>query len=216
MTHQEAHTLIHLSLDGSLNMQQKRMLDVHLASCPQCQQYANSMRSMESILRPLLQRQWTQQAVPLPIGALISRSQTKTSDSMVLATRIAAIGVMFMIFVFSAWQFTVSRPGTNPMQANVPLIPVPSTSTQLVATNTQNGACYETTYVVQENDTLASIGVKFGISSAELARANPMTTETVRTGGKLIVPLCRPTPTNETLTKTFTPVLNTITSTPGG
>lgn len=193
------------------------MLAEHLASCAACQQYADSLSKMESVLRPLLQRQWTQQPVPFPMGAIISRESVKNSNLMILTTRIAAIGVMFMIFVFSAWQLTISRTSSaSPIQANVPLIPIPSTSTQLVATNTENGACEETVYVVQENDTLASIAARFGITKAELAMANHMTTEIVRMGTKLIVPLCQPTQTINTLTKTFTPVLNTITSTPGG
>jgi LysM repeat protein len=216
MTHEEARTLIHLLLDASLNNQQKKLLEAHLASCPQCKQYADSLRSLESILSPLLQRQWTQQPVPLPVGMVLPRHHAKTSDSMILASRIAALGVMFMIFVFSAWQFALARPGVNPVEANVPLIPVPSTSTQLVATNTQNEACEDTTYVVQQNDTLGSIALKFGVSKAQIVQANQMRSEAVRTGATLMVPLCRPTPTTETLTKTFTPVLGTITSTPGG
>jgi LysM repeat protein len=195
MTHEEARTLIHLLLDASLNNQQKRLLEAHLASCPQCQQYADSLRNLESILSPLLQRQWTRQPVPLPVGMVLSRPQTKTSDSMVLASRIAVLGVMFMIFVFSAWQFTISRPSTNPAQANVPMIPVPSTSTQVVATNTQNGACEDTTYVVQQDDTLARIALKFGVPKAKLALANQMTNETIHAGAKMIIPLCKPTPT---------------------
>lgn len=216
MTHEEARTLIHLLLDASLSNQQKRLLDAHLTACPQCQQYADSIRNLESILRPLLHRQWTQQPVPLPVGMVLSRNHTKTSDGMVLATRIATLGVMFMIFVFSAWQFTGSRSSNNPVQANVPLIPVPSASTQLIATSTQNEACEDTVYVVQPTDTVASIALKFGISKTQLAEANQLKTETLHMGAKIIIPLCKSTPTRETLTKTFTPVLGTITSTPGG
>ena len=216
-THEEAHTWIHLSADGSLNGLQRKMLDSHLASCLECQQYAASISKMESILRPLLQRQWTRQPIPLPVGVILSKSHERAATSMVLATRIAAIGVMFMIFIFSTWQLALSRPSANPpIQPNVPLIPIPSTSTQLAATNTQTESCEQTVYDVQENDTLASIAIKFGVSRAELVRANQMTSETVHTGAKMIVPLCKATPTSGTLTKTFTPVLNTITSTPGG
>ena len=216
MTHEEARTLIHLLLDAPLNNQQKKLLEAHLASCAQCRQYEDSLRSLEAILSPLLQRQWTQQPVPFPVGLVLSRNHTKTSDSMIWASRIAALGVMFMIFVFSAWQFTIGRPSGNPVQANVPLIPVPSTATQLVATNTLNETCEDSIYVIQQDDTLASIAMKFGTTKAQLIQANRMTSETVRTGVKLIIPLCKPTPTTQTLTKTFTPVLGTITATPGG
>jgi predicted anti-sigma-YlaC factor YlaD len=210
MTHEEARKLIHLSLDGSLNNQQKRMLDQHLASCQECRQHANSLHKMESILRPFLRRQWTEQPVPVLMDMLVSQSSIRNSNSMMLATRIAAIGVMFMVFVFSAWQFTLSRPSAGPsIPAAIPLIPVPSTSTQLVATRTQNGTCEQTTYVVR-------IALKFGISKAELLQANDLRAEIVYTGNKLLVPLCQPTPTNDTLTKTYTPILKTITSTPGG
>lgn len=217
MTHEEARKLIHLSLDGSLNNQQKRTLDQHLALCQECRQHANSLHNMESILRPFLRRQWTEQPVPLPMDMVVSQNSIRNSNSMMLATRIAAIGVMFMVFVFSAWQFTLSRPSAGPsIPAAIPLIPVPSTSTQLVATRTQNGTCEQTTYVVQQDDTLERIALKFGISKAELLQANDLRAEIVYTGNKLLVPLCQPTPTNDTLTKTYTPILKTITSTPGG
>lgn len=218
MSHEEACELIHLSLDGSLNHQQKRLLEMHLMSCAECQQYADSLGKMEALLRPVMQRQWAQQPIPLPTHMLVSRNNIKIpTHSIMLATRIMALGVMFTIFLFSAWQFTLSGPANHrPSQVSVPLIPIPSTSTQLVATNTQNEVCEETTYVVQENDTLESIGIRFGISKAELAQANKLKDEAVHSGAKIIIPRCKPAPTSNTLTKTFTPVLNTITSTPGG
>lgn len=217
LTHTEAHSLIHLAADGALTIDQQKVLKEHVESCLECRRYAQSIGNVEAFLHQLLQRQWNRQPIPLAIGLLISKSSHKAADEMLFVTRIAALSVVFMLFVFSAWQFTISKSSISaPAQANVPLIPVPSTSTHLTATNTLGQPCEQTTYVVQENDTLASIALRFAVSKAELMQANRMNTEVLNTGMWLTIPSCKPTPTTDTLTRTFTPVLNTITSTPGG
>lgn len=219
ITHEEARRLIQLDSDEVLEAPQKRVLDSHLASCPECRNYADGIQRMESILRPLLQRQWAQRAIPLPIETLVSRSDHKLQESVLLATRIAAVGVMFIVFMFSVWQFALPKPSTTgSISASVPPIPVPSTSTQLMSTKMQSGNCEEVTYTVQENDSLASIAAKFTISQKNIMAANNMQSETVVTGTKLMIPVCNFTPTGtvSTLTTTFTPVLHMITSTPGG
>jgi LysM repeat protein len=218
ITHEEAQNLIQLDLDRGLTFQQKNILDAHLLSCANCQKYAKGLRDMESILRPLLQRQWTRQPIPLPINILASKSKAVPLDRKFLATRIAAVTVMFVVFMFSAWQFSTSRPsGWEPAAANkVPPVPTPVTSAQVVITRTQTQACEETSYVVAKNDTLPAIALRFAVSEEEIRQANGMTSDAVRMGSRLIVPICSFTPTLNPLTTTYTPFLQTITSTPGG
>ena len=217
ITHEQARKLIHFASDGIMSVSQKQSLDSHLAVCMECEQYAKSIHRMESTLRPLLQRQWSGQPVPLSMSVLTSRAYPKMTDSMILATRIAAVSVMFLVFMFSAWQFTLSKSiSSNSISASLPPIPIPSTSTQLVGTSTGTHQCAEIEYVVHENDSIEAIATRFRVSKEELIIANHMKTERVQIGMRLTIPDCNYTPTANVLTTTFTPVFNPISSTPGG
>ena len=220
ITHTEAQRLLNFASDKTLKDDQKRILDSHLESCIQCQEYATSIEKMESILHPLLQRQWNQQPILLSVDRLLSRGNSKLLDGKLLATRIAAVSVMFMVFMFSAWQFMVAKPGgSGPVLASVPPMPIPSTSTtQFISTKTQTRSCEELGYIVQGHDTLESIAIRFLTSKEEILIANNMKAEVIVAGMKLMIPVCNFTPTGtvHALTTTFTPVLRPITSTPGG
>lgn len=216
ITHEEARQWIHLNSDGSLNSYQKQLLDSHLSMCMECRHYAQSIRRIEFGLRPLLQKQWNQQPIPLSIGMLVSRGQLRTTDSMVFATRIAVMGVMFIAFLFSALQFSLAEPrGASPVLSNVPSMPIPSTSTQWIST--QSG-CGTISYVVGKNDTLASIASQYSVDVDELIQINALTSNTMITGQQIVVPACTSTPTStlDPLSTTLTPVLSRITATPGG
>ena len=217
ITHEQARKLIHISSDGGISINQKKMLDSHLVSCMDCQQYAESIRNIESILRSVLLRQWSKQPVPLSMSVLTSRAFSKTTNTMILATRIAAMSVMLVVFVFSAWQFALSKSiSSDSISASLPPIPIPSTSTQLVSTTTETQRCAEIEYVVHEKDTIDAIATRFMVSKEELLTANNLKTERVVIGMRLRIPDCNYTPTANVLTTTFTPILNPITSTPGG
>lgn len=216
ITHEEARTWIHLNSDAGLNTSQKQVLNSHLSTCVECRNYAQGIHRMESTLRPLLQRQWNQQSIPLSVGNLVSRGSARTSESMILATRIAAIGVMFIAFLFTTLQFTMSGSrGSSPVLANVPSMPIPSTSTQLISTQ---AGCGNVSYVVGKNDTLASIAYQYSISVDEIIQTNALTSNTMITGQTLVIPACTSTPTStlDAQSTTLTPVLGRITSTPGG
>jgi LysM repeat protein len=219
ITHEEARRLIHLASDEQLKVHQKGMLESHLASCAECKNYADSIHNMESILQPLLQKQWAQRPIPLPIAALISSPNDRSPNINLLATRIAAIGMMFAVFMFSAWQLASLKPNTaGPALPSNPPIPVSSTSTLLISATAQTQTCEKVSYIVQGNDTLASVAYRFSTSKREIMIANTMKSETVIKGTELIIPVCNFTPTGtiNPLTTTFTPILRTITSTPGG
>ena len=221
ITHEEARAWVHLSLDGSLHPTQKQQLDMHLAACAECRRYADSIATMESMLRPLLKRQWNQQPLPLPIGSLIPRNNGKNVDSMLLATRIVAVGVMFITFMFSAWHFSLSgSPVPGPAQAYVPSMPIPSTSTQWQSTDTgrSESECVYMSYIVGKNDTLAGIANQFSVSMDQIIQSNALINNTMVTGQEIVIPICRSTPTTtvDAQTSTLTPVMGRSTSTPGG
>lgn len=221
ITHEEAHRLIQLARDEMLDSHLRGILDSHLAMCLECRNYSASIHSMESILRPLMQKQWAQQPTPLSVDAVISGPSYSSPNSALLATRIAAIGIMFAVFMFSVWRLASAQTNmVSPMLPSDPPVPISSTSTRFASTTTQTQTetCEETTYLVQGDDTLASIAYRFSTSKKEIMIANKMESETIIQGTKLIISVCNFTPTGtaSTLTTTFTPILHPITSTPGG
>ena len=218
IAHEEAHTLIQFNTDGELKTQQKQILVSHLDACAECQQYADSIKGVESILRPMLQRQWSTQHLPLSIGALTAK-QNSTSERLIVATRIAGFAVVFIGFFFGAWNFTVSSRRTpTPFLPNVPVIPTAFTSTVTAGTESSFKNCGMTSYLVQPGDSVASIAYRFSVPMDDILQVNAMQTEIVSTGETLLIPMCNFTPTNPAIahTTTFTPVLYSTTTTPDG
>lgn len=219
ITHEEAHRLIQFEADGELKLQQRNMLASHLQECSTCQQYADSIETMESILRPMLQRNWNREHHPLPLRMLMARENSSVPERLLMATRIAALAVVFLAFFASAWNFTLSSRRTpTPFLQSVPVIPTPFTSTMTAGTQAGFENCTINIYTVQENDTLASIADRFAIPADHIRQINPVRSETLTTGQVLSIPLCNLTPANPTAshTTTFTPVLYSSTTTPGG
>lgn len=220
ITHEEAHKLIDFDADEGLRAHQKILLTSHLDVCVQCRSYADSIQKMESVLRPMLHRNWDQQPIPLSIDMLTAKGKLGIlSDRFVVATRIAALGVVFLTFFFGAWNFTLTSSRTpTPFLQSVPHIPTPSTSTMTASTEIGLENCTMVTHIVEKNDTLASIAYHFAVPIKDLVQANAMRSETVVSGQKLIVPVCSSTPTNAATahTTTFTPDVHPITITPGG
>lgn len=219
ISHEEAHRLIQFHVDGELKTPQRNLLSSHLEECARCQQYADSVVKMESILRPMLRRNWSREPLPLSIGRLMEREKYKVSDRVILATRIAALAVVFLAFFATAWNFTSpSRRTPTPLLQSVPIIPTPFTSTMTAGTETGFANCTMVSYMIQENETLASIASQFAVPPQQIRQINAMPGESVSTGQVLSIPICSSTPANPTAshTTTFTPVLYTITMTPGG
>jgi hypothetical protein len=218
ITHEEAHKLIQFHVDGALIAQQKHLLTSHLDVCVECRKYADSIENVDLILRPLLHRQWDREPLPLSIGVL--RAQDKSvSERMVVATRIAALAVVFLGFFFGAWNFSISTRRTpTPFFPNIPVIPTPFTSTVTVDTESTLENCAMTSYVVEKNDTLASIAFRFSVSIDDIMQVNAIRNQTVNTGEHLSIPVCNPTPTNPATahTTTFTPARYSTTITPDG
>ncbi len=217
LTHEEAHRLIQLDADEALNVQETIALSTHLENCIECRAYAREIEEVESVLAPLMKRQWDLQPAPLPIGAIRAKGFSKTEIDATLVTRIAVIGVVFLAFVFSAWQLALpGRQTSGHPPIDIPSIPIPprqSTSTKITSPN-----CHEVLYRVQENDTLESIAHRFSVSMEEIIAINNMKTETVHPAMQLMIPDCNFTPTgtsNPTIfSTTYMPSRRPTTSTP--
>ncbi|HLO32725.1 MAG TPA: LysM peptidoglycan-binding domain-containing protein [Anaerolineales bacterium] len=219
LTHQEARRLIQLKADDALNSRENMALSVHLQGCLECQTYAEEIKEVESLLLPLLKRQWNSQPAPLSISTIAAKRFPKIPASAILATRTAMVAIVFVAVVFSAWQF-IAADSQIPNLSPVGILPVPTPSAQSTSTKIMLQKCPETLYHVQENDTLESIANQFSISKEDILAINGLKSETLNTSMKLIIPVCGFTPTgtlNPTrLTTTYTPLTDHSTSTPGG
>lgn len=219
ITHEEARTLIQFNADNALNSQEKVDLSAHIEECMECRAYADEIKEVENILLPVMTRQWNIQPIPLSIGTIYAKRNATIRTSMILATRMLAIGAVLLAFIFSVWQFTVSGAGeASPVPMSVPPVPTPSTQSTSTKITFQN--CAAVLYTVQENDTLESIAYQFTTSREDLMAANHLNTEMVSIGMELIVPDCHFTPTGTihpaTLTTTYTPSISPTTFTPDG
>jgi len=220
ITHEEARKLIQFQADEALKSQEKFVLSAHLKECSECRFYEEDIKQVENILLPVMKRHWDRKPVPLSTRTLTEKTRSQIQPGIIVATRSAAIAVVFMAFIFSVWQFTLSGNKTaNP--APIVVLPVPTPSVQSTSTKITFQNCEQMPYNIQENDTLASIAHQFGVSKEEIMALNNMQTEIIYTSMELMIPICNSTPTSTAegptaLTTTYTPVLDLITSTPGG
>lgn len=215
MTHEEARRLIQFRADDALKEVDHHLLDTHLNSCLECQKYADTIKDLKSTLQPLLHRKWDQAPLPLPTRQSASGRTIKLPECILFATRMAAMGIICIAFLFNIWQFSRSRNlRTSPPSAEIPMIPTPSI--QSTVTKVENRDCDLLLYQIRKNDTLKSIAEQFSVSSDEILRVNQLRTWTLDTSMKLAIPLCSPTPseTHNSVTTTFTPLLGPTTLTP--
>lgn len=218
ITHEEARKLIQFHADEALNVQEKNTLSTHLKDCTECRLYAEEIREVESILLPVMKKHWNLQSIPLSAAAIHAKGNSRTQTIAILATRTAAISIVLLAFIFSAWQFAISN-GQEASQLPIGLPPVPTPSTQFTSTKATAQNCAGILYTVKEHDTLESIAHQFSVPKKEIKVANNMTTETVHAAMELTIPICNFTPTgtiNPTILGTnYTPSTSPTTSTPG-
>lgn len=217
ITHEEAHRLIQFDADDALAPSEKNNLVEHLQFCTECQTYAESMGSIEILLRPLLQKNWNKEPLPLSATSLTGKRNREIGQGAFLATRIAIIGMVFMGFLFTVWQVTVSgeaRPAIS--VASVP--PMPTPSVQFVNLTSTTSNCAGMLYIIKENDTIESIAQRYATSKESILTANNLSPADLEVGMEILIPACTSTPTGtvNAQTSTNTPSTKPITSTPGG
>jgi LysM repeat protein len=72
----------------------------------------------------------------------------------------------------------------------------PTPSAQTTLTDSTSQVCETVIYVVQENDTLASIAFRHGVTEESIREYNHMTSNLVFTNTELVIPLCNSTPSH--------------------
>ncbi len=215
ITHEEARRLIQFKADDALRGIDITSLEAHLSTCLECQKYAASLQELESALPLLLHRRWSQSPLPLSTGKALSRKPIRWKQDLFFATRIMAMGLLCVAFLFNIWRFTQSGgQGTNPPPAQITMIPTPSA--QSAVTKVQDQKCEPFLYEVRKNDTLESIAKQYSITMDQIQRENQLSTTGLTQNMKLSIPGCSPTPsgTPNSSTTIFTSLPGTTTLTP--
>lgn len=219
ITHAQARQLIQFDMDRALNIDDKVVLAAHLKECPACRNYAEEIKDVARILAPIMKRQWSRRPLPLSTAALTGKTKPYTQADLFLAMRTAFIGIMFLAFAVSAWQFRLSGTG-NPLQTPVSAVPVSTPSLQSTTTSTGWESCEMILYTVQPDDTLARIAHQFSAAREDIIVVNELKSQNLRVGMRLQVPSCPSTPTSTLegpvlLPTTYTPLFDPTTTPPG-
>ena len=214
ITHEEARRLIQFNADQALIGVERNLLEDHLKSCLECRRYADSIQKLETVLGSSMKKKWTQTPLPHTANLGVKSKNSILTHQIFLATRIAAMGLLCIAFLFNIWQFTSSDQDKPNPSSSVPPVPTPSirsTTTQLVRQD-----CVRTLYSVQEGDTLESISVQFSIPAKEIVNVNQLKENTLFASMNLIIPTCSSTPAGAAriIKTTNIPRLGTTTSTP--
>jgi LysM repeat protein len=215
ITHEEARRLIQFRADEVLKEFDHNLLEAHLRSCPECQSYEVNLNELESTLRPLMQRKWNRHPLPLSAGSTAFDGSIKSSQGIIFATRIIAMGLICIAFLFNIWQFNKSgEQASIPPSVDVNLIPTPSLQSTQTETTAQK--CGSIQYVVQSSDTLESIAHQFSIPIEDINAANNIKDGALKPSMKLSIPVCNATPsgTEPNVRTTITPLLGSNTLTP--
>lgn len=217
ITHEEARKLIQIKLDHALHDDKRNILDRHLESCMDCRKYASSLEEVEFHLLSLMHRKWDLKPIPHPRGTVRSRRPFKIPAQVILITRMIAMGMICIAFLFNIWQ-SVQSGIQDGGQPSVGVPPVPTPSMHSTSTDIGYRECEKTLYTVQENDTLETIAHQFSISQEEIISINNLDANRVSLDMRLLIPLCNTTTpeTTGTVTRTTTPLTSPTITTPIG
>jgi hypothetical protein len=219
ITHEEAHKLIQFSMDQALAPQERKTLQAHLADCLECRGFADQLSELRKLLLPTMRNHWNLRPAPLSLETLKNKRKLQLQRSNLLVTRTALISLVFAAFIFSTWQFSHSgRQMGTPIPLNV--LPLATPSGESTSTLLSIQDCVEMKYQVQQNDTLESIAAQFSVPKEQIMTLNNLKTEILNPDLELRLAVCKPTSTStvaaSTQTTTFTPVIGSTTSAPGG
>lgn len=220
VTHAEARHFIQLRLDAALEPRQQVLLSAHLDRCAECRVYAEQIKSVDRALAAASQAQRQARHIPLSIPMLMEKSHGKLYQSPFLTIRNTMIVLMFAVLGFAAWSFLSDSPPVTPGATYVAIPPVPTPSGQSTSTRVLFEGCKVILYAVQKQDTLAGLARRFSITEEEIIALNDLKNGSLESA-ELWLPVCNFTPTGTaqgptTLTRTHTPALSPIISTPGG
>lgn len=232
ITHHKARALIQAAADQTLGPAERSTLDAHLTKCKQCRAYADHLTGLEANLRKALHTRWDTyrpnlnlQAIKHPSPAkLVWSSFFSQTHALGKVTVMAALLLGYFVIVnligirtpISSDETPTALPTPNGFTSTSATSPTPSIQSALTDWTSQ--ACKTVTYVVQENDTLASIATQHEITKETILEynkdADSLVSNTVFTGMELVIPLCEKAPSRTASLPgsvlTITPINGTI------
>lgn len=224
ITHQKARSLLHRAADQMLSEEEKSTLDAHLANCQDCLDYASDLSALEVNLREAFHSSWDSRQGPrLDLLAILKPSPAKLLWNNIFG-HANTIGKATIIALLVAGYFIIANllgiPAPIASEKTATALPTPNEfapvhaisptpSAKLSPASTISQTCETATYLVQENNTLASIALHYKVAPESILEYNHLTSETVVPGMKLLIPLCNNSPS-----ETATLVGNSITITP--
>lgn len=212
ITHKAARALLQAALDRPLVATERAALEAHLTGCEECGEYANRLANLEEKLRGVLHVKWDNARPDLNLQTIKNPSLVKLlwinlfrqSQAFGKATVIAALLLGYFVIVnlvgvrvrITSDETPTVLPTPNILVLNSATSPTPSLQTSLTGNTVQ--ACKTVLYVVQENDTLESVAIRFGTTIEAILESNPednsLTANMVFTGMEIRIPLCESTP----------------------
>lgn len=216
IAHQKFQTLLQVAADRALRPEEQMILDRHLAECSECQKYAQNLNLLQDGLRRVMQQQWNVRSRPLHAETIKARaSQSITPNHFAAAFgKFAFIPMLaltiFMVLTVRTTNPQKALPGLGVTLSGTPsmalLIPKPPASITAAKLRTQT--CKSATYNAQENETLNSIAIKFGVTKESIAAYNGISAERLDAPLMLVIPICEHAPLESATTPT---VPNTMT-----
>jgi hypothetical protein len=217
ITHEEARRLIQFDADQALKTDKKTILRAHLKDCMECREYAADLKNVTLVLTASMHKKWDQPYSPLPRAVLLPKRNSRISDRLILATRIAAVGAMAIAFLVGVRQVT-GPAGWDPGTVSASALPIPTPSIQSTSTKIQLQSCGLVLYVVQKDDTIERIADQFSVTPEQIIATNGVDNNTLQVGMELSIESCaaQPTGTFHATGTLYTPLTSPTTSTPGG
>jgi LysM repeat protein len=212
ITHQKARTLLEIAAGQTLLASDQAALDAHLAACPECRAYAGRLAGLEDGLRRILHGKWDGfhpaldlQAIRNPSPAklvwynLFSRTNALAKVAIVATLLLGYFVIVSLVGIHVPIENT-ETPTALPTPNSLTLTSdiSPTLSAAFADTHPASVACKTVVYTVRENDTLASIAVRFGITKETIIEYNKdagnLAVNSVYRGMQLSIPLCDTTP----------------------
>jgi len=226
ITHQEAQRLIQIDSDHTLRREDKLALNNHLEKCVECSNYAKKLAELESGLKRVLHTALDSQLPSLNMQAIIKSTTNFSSfpwESIFNPTQVwgrvticisLIIGYFIVANLFGGQVLTTGNhiptyfPTPHDLTITNNISPTPSTPSATIGINTQE--CKTINYVVQDDESLVNIAVRFGVSTKLILTYSNLKQEDVIPGKVLSIPHCEQTPSLIAITTqnalTFTPL----------
>lgn len=206
ITHPKARSLLQTAADHALTSLDTANLNKHLAECKDCRQYAENLTKLQDDLRRITHERWARQNVKISAKEIKNRS-IRYNFQIVgkFATATVILAFMFVMATnFSAKMDNIPAIfGSSSITPEWPIL-TPTPLMQKTATISAVAKCNDISYLVQEDDTLASIAARHSVSPELIRQRNGLSADVLTTNMVLVIPLCEHIPVDSTMTPTLT------------